>query len=255
MPELQDVVESGVYPFPNILPTKSITANYTVDPDTDYGLVVAATAADITITLPLYSELVGKPYQILEIIPIVANGYKVRIACGGADTFPFGNTWFDLPAAQKQFSLGLHEHGFNLRRNITLNATYVRTTAWAASNFSGPVALPFETEIDNNQPELIEWTTTSRVTVKSAAVWNIFGGFSINSTGGGTWNAQIELRKNGVYEPFSRVVTGNYGGEDDSIFGFMDIDCVANDYLELFIDQTNLTGELLTSKCSIQTIL
>ena len=142
--------------------SKAITANYTVTLD-DMLLVVAATTSDITITLPPRSLIPAGLYQVLEFVPVVTNGYKIRIQTQGDDTFPFGNTWFDLPRAQKHCEIGLGAHGFNLRRNITVNSSYIIDNL-NATNFSTPTFIEWDAEDVNTQSQIIHWQQNSTVT-------------------------------------------------------------------------------------------
>jgi hypothetical protein len=227
--------------------TKAITSDYTITLE-DETLVCAATANNITITLPLLSSFETGAYDIIEFIPIVQNGYKIRIQTQGADTFPFGNTWFDLPAS-KQFEVGLAAHGFNLRRNIAVKAHYHRNASWSATNFSSPAAIPFDEEDGNNQSELIQWdsgTNPERVYVQTSGSYDVSFGVDIDSTGGGTWTCIAQVYLNGLPVAHADVRTGNYGNEDQSLtFIPIAIDLVAGDYLELYLDQNNLTGNMV----------
>ena len=232
--------------------TIAISSDYTITLD-DETVVIAAVASNITITLPLLSSLIAGSYDIVELIPIVANGYKIRIQTQGSDEFPFGNTWFDLPVSQKHFEIGLSAHGFNLRRNISVTGLYRRITNWSASNFTSMTPIPFNEESTNTQSELLVWgedgnggTNPSRVYVNTSGNYNVSFGLDIDSTGGTTWNVRAQIFVNGVSVNHADVSTGNYGGEDQSLsFIPMSLPLTAGDYVEIHLDQTNLSGSLI----------
>ena len=234
--EIKDVIKTGSLPFSNFLPTKAITSNYTVDPSTDYGLIVAATVADIIITLPPLADLTDKPYQVLEIIPVVANGFKVRIATQGADTFPFGNTWFDLPFSQKHFSIGLHPHGFNLRRNISIGMTVHRAAVWASTNFVTPIGIPWDVLVKNNQSELLEHDlgiNPERIYVRTKGSYIISGGLNADPQTVQDWQVIASIYVNGIEIPYMKMTIGGSGNNNESLYASSPIDLEEDDYIEM----------------------
>ena len=243
--------------------TKAVTSDYTINYDEDYSIVVAAITQDITITLPLLSVIEIGKYKNFEFIPIVANGYRVRISTQGADVFPFGNTWFDMPKSQKQFEIGASPHGFNLRRNISLIGEYHRPNVWNASNFNTLASIPLTIETKNTQPQLIRWgedgsggTNPSRIYVETSASYDISFGLDIDSTGGSTWNILAGVYINSILMDYAEVRTGNYGGEDQSLtFLPKSIDLDSGDYVEIKVIHTNLTGNLIGCTLNINTRL
>ncbi len=133
-----------------------------------------------------------------------------------------------------------------------------RAATWSAASFNAATAVPFDTEDHEGNPSLTSWegvTNPSRMTFGFDGCFAISGMASINSTGGGTWNLQCFLRKNGTTEiPGSRLRTGNYGSEDDSVtMSPISVNLVAGDYLEWVFDHYNLTGYMVSAVLSAST--
>jgi len=229
--------------------TKAVIADYDVLLSDD-TLIVAATAADITITLPLLSTLTDLPYQVLEIIPVVANGFTVRIATQGSDTFPFGNTWFDLPFSQKQFAIGLHEHGFNLRRNISIMGEYhLDITPWNSSNFATATAIPWEHEDRNTQTELIEWSVgdAGKIYVRTTGSYTVSLGVNISPASVQSWEVEAAIYVNGVVVGHMAMTEGGEGNNNSSIYAASVVDLDEDDYIELRLEHSGTAAVNITS--------
>jgi len=111
-------------------------------------------------------------------------------------------------------------------------------------------------EMYNNQSELLTYTagTGFRYTVLATGDYYINYKIVIDSTGGGTWNATSEVFKNGVtLGKDYQMRGGNYGNEDDSMtFPRTKLTLAAGQYIDLRIDQNNLTGNLILATLSIE---
>jgi hypothetical protein len=237
MPELDDIIKLGTKPFPNYLPMKAVSADYEVNPLTDYGLVIDATANDVTITMPLLSAL-GSVHQILEMITNAANGFKIRIICQGADTFRKGNTWFDLPESQEAFSLCMHSGSFNLRRNISVSATYQLTTAWNSSNFATATAIPWEAELGNTQDELIQWNIgdPGKQYVRTDGVFDISGGINITPLAVQAWQVNGLIYVNDVFQAAMKMQVGGSGNNKASFYAASPIALAKDDFVEMRLE-------------------
>jgi len=237
----------------------NVSADYTLLA-TDQILMVDTTAAEVVITLPLSSSFSSGVWRNF-IINHTKGTNNVKIICSGTETFVYGNTWFDLGSHPYSFTIGTFNNGvsssWGLVRNVTVKASVRRDTNWSAANFSSITAIPFDVEAYNSQDELmitdIGGANTSRLEVLNTGTYKVSYGLDIDSTGGFTWNLTAQLYKNGVAVSHTDVRTGNYGGEDSSLsFIPSYIDLVAGDYLELRINQNNLTGNLVGATLNLE---
>jgi len=132
-----------------------------------------------------------------------------------------------------------------------------RNASWAAANFAAPTAVPFDVSdfIDNNA--VLDWSagTPTQIIVRKSCRLEARYAADFDSTGGVTWNVQGYLRLNGVTTvPGSVRRGGNFGNEDDSISDpCQPLDLTVGDYLELILDQSNLTGNLVGARLTIST--
>ncbi|MCK4828825.1 hypothetical protein KA005_74560, partial [bacterium] len=173
---------------------------------------------------------------ILEIIPVVANGFKVRIATQGVDTFPFGNTWFDLPFSQKHFSIGLHPHGFNLRRNISVGITVRRSVVWGSINFAVPIGIPWDTLVKNTQLQLLEHNlgvNPERIYVGTKGSYTISGGLNADPQTVQDWQVIASIYVNGIEVSHMKMTIGGSGNNNESLYAASPIDLEKDDYIEM----------------------
>lgn len=237
--QIDTLIKGGTKPFPNFTPMTDIAANYEVDPLTDYGLNIDATANDVTVTLPLLSSL-GATHQVLDFIPNVANGFKIRVLCQGADTFASGNTWFDIPTSQQHFSICMHSGGFILRRNIGVSAAYLlSTTPWGSANFATPTAIPWEEETSNTQSEILNWAGgvgTGAVTVLSSGTYLIAGGANYSPLAVQKWQVDGLIYVDGIAVPFLKMQTGGDGNNKESFYASTLIDLTAGQVIEMRLE-------------------
>lgn len=131
-----------------------------------------------------------------------------------------------------------------------------RASTWAASNFATPTAIPFLVQDLEGNDAVISWAATpnpSRLTISLTDHYHFSGVLNIDSTGGVTWNVEAWLRKNGTTEiPGTRVRTGNYGAEDQSVaLPSIGLALEEGDYVEWIIEHTSLTGNLYSAMLSV----
>lgn len=236
----------------------SKTAAYTYQPG-DGILLVDTTAGEVVITLPAITAWPDEAYR--HVIPIVhvAGANNLKVILSGAEEFAWGNTYFNLGTALKGFDFAAIRNGamqkYGILRNITLKASAHRDAAWAAANFSSQTIIPWDSEEYNNQPEFFIYTSgaSARYTVLAAGSYKLSYMIDIDSTGGSTWNAESHVFKNGVELDNTEVRTGNYGSEDQSMALISTyVDLAAGDYVDLRINQNNLTGNLVNSAFNIE---
>jgi len=244
----------------SLLRVRSVDGDTDLDIGTDTVIGVDSTAGPVVVTLPLASTAPADGFLREFYVWHAAGTNLVTIQLSGADTFPPGNTKILLPFAGNVAHLGVVPNQWG---SITAQSIYTqigRTNTWAAVNFGGGgAAVPFDAEYFEVNDEIIEWDPAqpTRLVVKTPGVYEFGYWYSIDSTGGATWNCISFLRKNGVDQlNESRIVTGNFGGEDDgSSVGPVNLQLAANDYIELFLSQTNLTGNLLQATLTAKILL
>ncbi len=216
---------------------------------------------DVTLTLPDLTGLPADSVMYQFDIHHARGDNNVIIKTHTGQTFEAGNTEFILGNHRFVFTLAGTKvsssiYNWILKRNLTVRATLYRDASWAASNFSSETAIPWDTEHSNNNTELLEWSSSTnpeRLTVRTAGSYKLSFGVDIDSTGGSTWNCTATVFKNGVEVDHLSVRSGNYGSEDQSMsFIPTYITLAEDDYIEVRLDQNNLTGNLLSGTLNIE---
>ncbi len=133
----------------------------------------------------------------------------------------------------------------NLRDNIQLR----RSASWAATNFSSPAGIPFDTEDIDGNPYITSWASIpnpTRVEIEFTSWYTVSGFVDFDSTGGSPWSCAAYLRKNGTNViPGTSLAPGNYNNEDScATLPPFSIFLESGDYLEYVLSHTNLTGNL-----------
>jgi hypothetical protein len=237
--------------LPSSYPAVAVNANYTMKPLNESLILTYQTTNDITITIPEAASMPndGKVRECL-IYDLGGTG-KVFIETSGTDVFQNGATRLQLNRAGDFFRFGIAYP--NLGQGIaTLNTKSVHerlryNTTWAAANFSTATPVPFNTVDLETDPNILEQNAVnpSRLDIKTTGIHELGFSIAIDSTGGATYNVNAYLRVNGTtIIPGTNLVTGNYGGEDQSL-GISSIDYTLNagDYVELVLAHTGLTGK------------
>ena len=238
------------------------SANYTItvaDIRAGKVIVVDTTSGDITLTLPELSTLPDDSRLHSFAIGHEVGSNDVIVATHSGDTFVYGNTSFNLGSGHFHFTMAGIKSGaserWGLQRNLTVAASGHRDASWASSNFSSMTVVPFDSEAYNNQSELLVYTSgaAARYTVLDSGRYKISFQIDIDSTGGSTWNAEAHVYKNGSAVESLQARTGNYGAEDQSMSCIPSyVDLNAGDYIDLRIDQNNLTGNLVHAMLNIE---
>ncbi len=221
--------------------------------------IVVTTAGEVTFTLPKVDDIPKDDifYQIM--INHVAGNNNVKVVTHSGDEFAWGNTYFNLGSHLFNFTIAgtnsVMGGAWSIVRNLTVKASAHRNANWASSNFSSSAIVPWDDEEYNNQSELLVYTsgTSSRYTVQATGTYKVNYTIDIDSTGGGTWNATSQVYKNGSALDNTQVRTGNYGNEDQSMcLPCTYVSLVVGDYIDLRIDQNNLTGNLVHSSLNLE---
>ncbi len=141
-------------------------------------------------------------------------------------------------------------HGLSENDRVTISGT---------TNYNGTFKV---TNVTTNTFEITDtwvatdtgsWVSYTRVWIGTDGQYSIGYMIDIDSTGGSTWNATSWLYKNGIVLANTEVRTGNYGSEDQSMaFIPTYISLSEGDYIDLRIDQNNLTGNLVHAVLNIE---
>ncbi len=235
----------------------TVSADYTLL-ETDQILMVDTTADEVIITLPLSSWFSSGVWRNF-IINHIKWDNNVKIVCSWAEIFNYGNTYFNLWTHYYSFTIWTFNNWTistrGLVRNTTVKASAHRDANWASSNFSSTAIVPRDAEHYNNQDEILVYTSwaSARYTVLTTGTYKVSYTIDIDSTGGSTWNATANVFKNWVALDNTETRTGNYGSEDQSMaLPCQYISLTAWDYIDLRIDQNNLTGNMVHSMFNIE---
>ncbi len=230
------------------------------------GLVGVETSQDITITLP---DPAGLPYNDGSLkgmfyVGKLSDGGSVTVVCDGVEgKYLDGLESVLLTQQMQQTTLAVSNASLaKIWMRISALPDYLqvrRAATWAATNFSSPTGLPWDTIDEAGNPDVSEWdtpTNTSRIYARYKKNYQIGGTINIDTTGGSTWIFECWLRKNGTTEvPGSRVRTGNYQGEDMavSLFG-IEVLLEVDDYIEWMCEHTSLTGQVYSATLTMSTV-
>ena len=242
----------------------SKSADYTITVnDIRSGKVIVAdtSSGDVTFTLPALSTLPSDGLIRTFAIGHNVGSNNVIIKTNTSDNFVYATVskTIDLGHGFFHFTIGGMYNGttgrWGLQSHTNLHASGHRDASWASSNFSSLTVVPLDSEAYNNNDELLIYTSgaSARYTVKTAGRYKVSYFINIDSTGGSTWNVTSYIYKNGSSIETSEVRGGNYGNEDDSLTSVpFYVDLVADDYVDLRVDQNNLTGNLIHAVINIE---
>ena len=164
---------------------KEVTVSYNYD-YTDGLVVVDSTAGEVVITLPLMADLLEeREYRHIFPIMHIGGGNNVKIQLSGSETFANGATFFNLGIGLFCFDL----YAIN-SANISTYGLYSPLTIKAAITFAGtfgygsfvttPAIVPFDTEKNNTQDEILLFQALSDGVITSTATG--VGGTSVIAT-------------------------------------------------------------------------
>lgn len=222
--------------------------------------IIDTTSGNVTVTLPPITDWDDEAYRSEIELAHSSGTNDVIVQLSGAETFAWGNTYFNLGSAFKGFTFAAIRNGsttkYGILRNITVHASGHRAASWASTNFSSMTIIPLDGEDYNNQDELLVYTSgaSAKYTMLAAGDYYVSYYVIIDSTGGSTWNATVQLYKNGSSLGTAYSMRGgNYGNEDDSVtLPRKELTLAASDYIDLRIDQNNLTGNLIYAAIIIE---
>lgn len=229
----------------------------------DDGTIITYQTTDITITVPLASTLpndgTGKEFIIINLgatgsVTVKHSGTEV-MSNGMAECRVNYKENYRFAGAYPTLGQGWVRTG-TLHRELQVR----RNADWADGNFNSFTGIPWDTEDHNSDTHVFGFSTTtnpSRLIAKADGEWTLscFGTF--DSTGGGSWLGYIRVLKNGTdVIAGSEHHTGNYQSEDAMVvIASMLVEMEVDDYLEIQLDHTNLTGDATGFTCSVRTVI
>jgi len=225
--------------------------------------LIDTTSGNVTMTLPAITKWDNEAYRHEIELAHVKGGNDVIVSLSGTEKFAWGNSYFNLGSALKGFTIAAIRYGtmqsYGILRNIIISAASKRSATWAASNFSSMTVVPMDSEMYNNQTQLLVYTggATSSYKVLAAGDYYVTYRVSIDSTGGSRWNIVSELFKNGTTlgEDY-RMRGGNYTNEDDSLsLSRTKLTLAADDVIDLRLNQSGLTGNVVNAVLTIEITL
>lgn len=236
-------------PRGNVYPTYYKTANYTMDLFDDVNIVCAGSSA-ITITFP---DATGFPqdnhareYGILNL-----GASDVTISLSGTNTFNDGTSDRTIQTGYSLRIIGLYPSvggGWAVTAQPRAGLQLRRSANWTASNFSSLTAIPFDVldhKSDQYRIDANITTNSTRITAKKTGEYFVSCHGDINSTGGSSYSIAGYIRKNGTTKINGTDFSfGNYQTED-TFFALpaIIVELTTDDYIELMLDQNNLTGQ------------
>lgn len=241
-----------------------ITANtvLTID-DLKEVIQVIPLSTNINIYLPLVSTVPNDGlFRAFYIIKAVESMYKVNIYTQGSDSFLRNFSKLTLNCINDLVYIGaIYNNPYltvgSAAQLLSLNRG---STIWNATNFSSAKAIPFLVEEKNSNTDIygIDLVTfPTRITFGINCIVNISFNGSVDSiSGSNPYSYEVYLALNGTKIIHGTIYGGNYDREDSS-FSLSDviIQVSYGDYLELFIDQDSLSGNLKTANLTISTTI
>jgi len=240
-----------------------ISTAYEINPETTPEVIFADSSSGyIEITVPSHSALPddGKVH-CWYIAKSNIGSEVVRVQLTNPNTFPQGHNYIDLiyPGEAVYFG-GIKGLGWFSITSLKIVCQANRLTTWNATNFVNPTAIPFGNAVVNDNQDIIEFNTAfpTRLTVKVKTRVVASYHWTIDSTGGsGRYNIVAYLRKNG-----NEIIQGSEsragdGANEDCEGGHanVNIEMNPNDYIEVVIDHSLLTGQLYFCDFQLETIL
>lgn len=258
----------GVSDIIGKMPYKVVTSDYTLDPENDHVIIVVTIGSNITITLPLASEVPNDGYLHEYYVSFVGGSNNIKVELAGGQKFNTNNTYIELNFKGETVQLGanytnnpLTENGWAKigEKEIILQARFSGT--WDASNFTSFSAISFNNNDVETQSEILNHNTgtnPSRITVGKSGIFVFSYLVSLLQTGGAaTWDSKARLIKNGtdVIDGSLIEILGNQKGTSQSVMPKIYIELAENDYIELEIYNSGLSGYLSNAVLNVTTFL
>lgn len=218
-------------------------------------LIGVETSQDITITLPDPGDLDFNDGTIkgMYYVGKMSSAGTVRVVCSGvAAAFMDGVESVLLTEKMQQTTLAVVNASLAsvwMRISQIPDVLQVRRAAtWASTNFSSLTGIPFDTEDEAGNPDITDWNSgvnPSRVTAIASGHYTVSGHMSFSYPGTGEYDVAAQITKNGVLVAGTSILSGSYRGNVAMTISPVELELAANDYLELKIQQTNLSTGVL----------
>jgi hypothetical protein len=224
------------------------TASYTVDLNNDEA-IVAAYPGTTTITFPTSAGFTDDGYGY-EYMIYNATGQEVSVELSNGEMFTNGLDVVKLNKLGDILRMGgaypTAADGWFALQKFNADTLIEYDTTWEASNFNTETAVPFNDTVLEDNSLITEHSTTNvaRLVFNTGGKQCLAFSFSIDSTGGGSYSVSYRLRLNGTSTIVgSQGSVGNYQTEDSQVgVAGIIIDVNSGDYVELMLDNNNLTG-------------
>ena len=136
------------------------------------------------------------------------------------------------------------DHGLSVGDHVTISGTTDYNGDYTINTV--PSTTTFTVTKTYTSSQTGTWTTYTRVWILADGDYELSYTIDIDSTGGSTWNATAQVYKNGVALGTTQTRSGNYGNEDQSMaLPKVHETLSAGDYLDVRINQNNLTGNMV----------
>ena len=239
-----------------------ITSDYTIDVGTTpETLIVDSAAGDVTITLPLHTDIPDDDrIHTFFIVKKSNDTHRIIVKLSGSENYPQGYNRIELIYGGEQIRIGgSYADGWFYVGQLKIVEKVTRTSNWSSSNFSNATAIPLENEIVSDNKQVFSWDSgdPTKITANIKTRLNVSFAVDIDSTGGSTYNVNAAIYKNGVFVAGSRTVSGNYGGEDTTLNkSNVVIEMDAGDYIELYLEHNgNLSGNVTYADLQVDSLL
>jgi len=239
-----------------------VNADTTFVIDSDEIIVCDTSLGAIQVNLPLASSIPADGFVRQGFIVNMGGQNPVNVMTTAPETFPRGNTSIRLNQIMEVLHVGgmpAPINGWGNVASVEINDVLRLATPFPAASFAVPTAVPFDTIVREDDPAILMGDiaigpTQGRITALVPLEIEVAYFIDINSTGGGTWNATADLRVNGVSAVGSKLTSGNFGNEDQSTsLPKVPVSLAAGQFIELFIAQTSLTGNLANAGLIVNT--
>lgn len=212
------------------------------------------TTEDIVITLPDPADLDYNDGTIkgMYYVGKMRAGGTVKIVCSGTEgAFMDGLESVLLTEKMSQCTLAVVNASLAsvwMRISTIQDTLQVRRAAtWAATNFATAAAIPFDTEDQAGNADISDWASTpnpSRLTCVLPGTFHLSGFLSLDYTANAEYSLQAWFAKNGTEITGTRISTGGYRGDCAITWPAIEVELAADDYVEMFIVHSNVTGNL-----------
>ena len=151
---------------------KLISASYAYKMG-DGVLLIDTTAGEVVVTFPPVAEWFGGNLRTIIPISKIAGTNNVKIQLSGSDTFPNGNTFFNLGSENFNYNLYLLKlstsslNMYGLLDKLPIKAILSTDSALAAASFATIAVVPLDTVDKNTQTELFQTQVASSGAIAS----------------------------------------------------------------------------------------